>query len=126
MVVTGFAAAAGLRNNPALQAAFKNIGGEGIPDPTTYDQWFNAVGEGRRKLAVGSRRYDVVKASLGGQRSPEWSDFISAETGEILPIETLRRETQIDRIARKIGVRALIASRRDAIAEISRTGFLVN
>lgn len=116
----------GLENNPALQAAFANVGGEGIPDPTTYDQWFNAVGEGRRKLAVGSRRYDAVKALLNGQREPEWTDFIDAETGKILSVDTLRNESPIDRILRKQGVNSLIAARRDAIAEIARTGFLVN
>jgi len=115
----------GFADNPALQAAFRNAQGAGIPDPATYDRWFSSVGERRRKLAVGSRRYDTIKTVLDGTRDPEWSDFINAETGELLPISELKEENALDRAERKLAVNALISARRETISQIASTGFLL-
>ena len=89
-------------NDPAVKSAFANASGAGIPDPGTYDQWFAGADEARRKLAVGSRRYNAMREVLAGQRDPEWTDFIDAE-GKLLPVGQLRAETAFERAACKYG-----------------------
>lgn len=112
-----------LENDPDVAAAFKNATGAGIPDPATYDQWFNQVDEGRRKMAVGVRRYSLVKRQLFKIREPEWTDFID-ENGKLLSIAELEKESTVTRMARKEAVAQAIQKRgRDRVI-VNRQGFI--
>ena len=53
-----------LERDPDLAAELTNASGDSIPDPLEYAEWFDEADEGRRKLAVGKRRYDEVKKKL--------------------------------------------------------------
>jgi SPP1 gp7 family putative phage head morphogenesis protein len=46
------------KNDPQLQADFQNAAGNAIPDPQVYSQWFDQADVGRRKMAVGAKRYN--------------------------------------------------------------------
>ena len=109
-------------DNPELMTDFENASGEVITDPTTYDQWFLQADEVRRKLAVGTRRYQAVQKML--DREPEWTDFVS-ETGSLIPTDQLKRETADDRLARKALVSELLTKRREKLRQISQFGFVL-
>lgn len=108
--------------DPLVMAEFKNAAGDVIPSPTTYDRWFSDADPVRRKLAVGTRRYNAMKAKLNDERDLEWSDFID-DQGRLLPIETIKNESVIERAARKELVAKMIAERRQRISQVSQFGF---
>lgn len=112
-----------LENDPAVQAAFANASGAGIPDPATYDQWFSRVDPGRRKMAVGVRRYNEMTSILSNQREPQWTDFIDPQ-GQLLPIEQMKSETPLERMIRKEEVDRSIHQRKVQMQQMFRTGFL--
>ena len=114
---------ADLDSDPVLSATFRNEQGAGIPDPATYDRWFAGADVARRRLAVGTRRYNDLVDQLGGTRDPEWADFINPETGELLPRDTIKNESILDRIVRKGRVAQLIADREKRIQDIANAGF---
>lgn len=107
-------------NDPAIRAEFSNAAGNAIPDPSVYTQWFERADGGRRRMAVGVKRYNTVQTLL--QRKPEWTDFID-ENGKLLSVSHLRGETERSRIARKARVDQAIASRRELISQVNRFGF---
>ena len=110
-------------DDPKVKKFFRTKSGAGIPDPASYDQWFSQADEGRRKMAVGVRRYNEVKKQLARIREPEWSDFID-ETGKLLPLDQIKSETIARRQSRKVKVAAEIAARGDQRTEVSDRGFL--
>jgi len=111
-----------LKNNPELQAEFRNAANQPIPDPHVYSQWFDSADEGRRKQAVGVRRYDSMKRQLGGVRDPQFTDFIDGN-GKIMTIRTLRAETAQGREARLKRVRGAMEKRQEMLSQVSRFGF---
>ena len=108
-------------NDPVLNAAFRNEDGAGIPDPATYDEWFARVDVGRRRLAVGTKRYNAVASEL--DREPEWSDFIEPENGALVGVTDFENESTLERIIRKGKVAKLIAERKKRIQDIANVGF---
>ena len=115
-----------IANDPELKSEFENADGEPIPDPQTYSQWFDEADEGRRKLAVGVRRYAAVVKRLqqrGEKRSPKWTDFIDGN-GVLLTLKHIAEETPTDQIFRLLNIDSLIASRADLIAKMRAAGFL--
>lgn len=111
-------------NDPAIRAEFENASGQPIVDPQVYDEWFRSASVGKRKMVVGSAKYESMKRQLGGVREPEWTDFID-ENGKMLPLKTLRAETLAGRAARKRKVDELIQTRKKLLADVSRYGFVV-
>lgn len=109
--------------DPELQAAFQSAGGAGIPDPASYDQWFAQADTGRRKTAVGSRRYNTMANVLAGDRPPEWTDFVD-EDGKLLSLGRLKNESIIDRVERKMRVERVIRQRAELIRQIANKGFV--
>jgi len=109
-----------IENDPALTAVFKNAQNEVAPDPVEYSSWFERADEQRRRLAVGGRRYDTVKARLGD--NPPWSAFIDPQTGSLLPLRTLSREHPETRAKRIDEVRGLIDQRAQALRRVLAFG----
>lgn len=99
-----------IEEDPALTAVFRNAQSEVAPDPVAYNEWFDGADEKRRRLAVGGRRYDAMKEEFGGQ--PPWSAFIDPNTGSLVPLATLEREStrartkRIGQVSRAIDERA--------------------
>jgi len=108
-------------NDPALRAEFQNAAGNAIPDPQVYSQWFDRADVGRRKMAVGAKRYDAVRKKLG--RTPGFTDFIGTD-GAVLPIDHLRRETVRDRELRLSAVSQQMLHRQALLTKASRFGFV--
>lgn len=106
----------------AVQASFANAAGAAIPDPSTYDDWFNSVDEGRRKMAVGAERYNIMARALGNTRSPEWTDFLYPD-GTLLSRSELKNEAPFDRAVRKQFVAQAIQDRKNLIQQVSARGF---
>lgn len=113
---------ADLEDDPEIAAEFRNASREAIPDPQEYGHWFQSADEGRRKLAVGVRRYNLVKKSFGGSRDPEWTDFIDGQ-GKLMSIYDLVSETSEERLVRKGLLSRKIDARRQMIQQIAATGF---
>ena len=113
-----------LENDPEVAAAFANDAGAGIPDPASYDKWFETADPERRMMAVGARRYRAVQDMLRGLREPEWTDFIDSD-GELLPVSTIKSESAADRAARKYEVGEVIRKRGEQVKAIAAKGFLV-
>ena len=110
-----------IATNPALQAAFQNAEGDFAPDPLAYDQWFRAASEPRRRLAVGSGRYSWMKSKVG--RAPEWGDFVTPE-GKLIPIDVLKRESDVVRLARRSDVQLMMRRQADYLRQVAATGFV--
>lgn len=75
---------------PALQvadAAGNNLTPTAPLDPQITGEWFADASARDQRLAVGTERYELARASLG--RSPQWSDFTDAG-GQILTVDSLR------------------------------------
>ena len=112
-------------NDPKLAAEFKNEKDQHIPDPAAYDQWFRQADEPRRRQAVGSSRYDVVKRRLQPTgEQPEWKDFIKPD-GSLVPVQTLKRESAAVASERKLEVGLMLAQREDLFRQIALRPFTI-
>lgn len=108
--------------DPAVMAEFKTAAGVLIPDPAAYDQWFDQADEGRRRLAVGSRRYDIVKQRLGNTRKPEWTDFLDGN-GELLSLFKLQGADPGELFREKSQLMTTIKARNELLQQVRTTGF---
>ena len=106
-----------LADDPALSAVFSNAAGHAIPDPASYSAWWSSVDIGRRKLSVGSGRYNAMSRKLQGVREPEWEDFIEPD-GTRLKIGEIRSESDESREDRRQLVFAGIRERAKLLQRI--------
>lgn len=111
-----------LEKDPAVQKAFKSASGAGIPEPASYDRWFSQVDVGRRKMAVGSGRYNEVSRQLTRIREPEWTDFIG-DDGKLMSIKELKSESSYERQARKERLKKRISDQGSDITSVRDRGF---
>lgn len=102
---------------------FANVDSAVIPDPLHYDSWFRRADDQRRRLAVGARRFAVVKDQLGGA-TPEWGHFLDPDTGSLLPLDHLKTESDVARAERTAKVRAAIAHEGQQRRDVANYGFL--
>jgi SPP1 gp7 family putative phage head morphogenesis protein len=109
-----------IETDAALVAEFRDQQGKLIPDPAEYSQWYLRADEGKRKMAVGAGRYNVLKSKF--QREPAWSDFLDG-TGNLVSIDTLRKETEQQYHKRKRSVLMLLDARRNLILQTISTGY---
>lgn len=109
-------------SNPAVAQTFKNDSGSRIPDPVAYEDWFRRADERRRRKAVGSRRYDVVKKQKPEGQQPEWSDFIGKD-GKLIPVTVLKQGGE-SALARKVEVGVMLAQRRSDFLAITQAPFV--
>ncbi len=112
-----------IANNPALQAAFRNADGDFAPDPAAYDRWFRRASEPRRRAAVGAGRYNAVRSRLPEGQRPEWGDFVTPD-GKLVKVETLRRESEDARLARRAEVSVMMRRQENYIRQVARQGFI--
>ena len=112
--------------NPAAMAAFQTATGQLIPDPASYQQWWQQASEREQMTAVGVRRWQTVRDLLQKEpipRKPEWADFIDPE-GRLLPVETLQAETPQERAERLQQVRRMLAERERLFRQAASQGFV--
>lgn len=110
-----------ITSNPEAMAVFANARDTAIPDPATYDQWFDKADTRSRQLAVGARRYSLVRELL--DRVPDWLDFINPN-GRLLSMRKLMGESERARNARREQVAKVIAARKDMIEKVATYGFI--
>ena len=111
-------------DDPTKRAVFTNAHQKLIPDPSTYDEWFNRADVKHRRLAVGARRYETVRSQLRQGEPIAWDLFVDPKDGSLLSIDYLEQEGFWDRAERRAKVQNLINSRRAAIRHVSTFGFL--
>lgn len=104
------------------EPVFQNIRGSLIPDPISYSDWFSQADEKRRRLAVGTRRYNAVATSMHGD--PDWAAFLDPVTGDLVPLARLESETWLERESRARKVREKLLALRSQLGELSTVGFL--
>jgi hypothetical protein len=92
------------------------------PDHVVYSDWWRSADERRRRVAVGTRRYSLVRDLLGAE--PEWEHFVDPETGQLLGHAELRGEEPKDRHARVNRVRHVLALLRAGLVATGATGWL--
>lgn len=110
-------------NDPQLRTEFQNAAGDSIPDPIVYSQWFDNVDPGRRKMAVGVKRYESMRRQLGSTREPRFTDFIDGD-GKLMTVQALRAETAQQRERRLRRVDTMITQREALLGQVSRFGFI--
>jgi hypothetical protein len=103
-------------------AVFQNNAGNVVPDPAVYADWFRKADERRRRLAVGTRRYTLMRNKLG--RHPDYAHFVNPRTGELLKMETLKREAPAKRSARVGKVNQIMKRNKEMIRQTKTFGFL--
>src|SRR5439155_108240 len=113
-----------IADNPELLATFASAEGQLVPDPVAYSEWFDQADERRRRTAVGSRRYALVRDTAGAE--PDWAHFLDPEDGELLPLAVLQTEDAGARADRINRVRQLMGERRELIKQVQTYGFLLN
>lgn len=102
--------------------AFRNAQQDLIPDPLLYRDWFRQADERRRRIAVGVRRYERMKAELG--RKPEWEHFLDPLTGDLVARDALAQETDVARNERVAKARAILGQRQKEAGELAAFGFV--
>ena len=107
-----------VKNDPVVAPHFQNDGGHAIPDPDIYSKWWSGADDGRRKISVGSGRFNAMSGILGGTRPPEWEDFIRPD-GSRLKVGELKAETTQERETRRQGVATAIRTRTALLQKVT-------
>ena len=110
-------------NDPTRLKLFTNAQDKLVPDPSVYSEWFAAADERRRKVAVGARRYSLVKGQLSAPWTLSWEHFIDPETGSLVPEDRLQYEDRTERDERIAKVRSQIVRNREQIRQLATYGF---
>jgi len=112
-----------LRGDDAIQnhPDFTTATGALVTAPDVYSDWFANADEPRRRLAVGTRRYSLLKNTLGAH--PSWEHFLDTD-GSLLSVDSLATETDQQRADRLAKVRAALAHRRTLTRQVRQYGFV--
>jgi len=113
-----------IENDPAAKALFTDNDKKLIPDPVTYDSWFQTASEQEKKWAVGARRLATVKAKMKPGESPTWSHFIDPVSGQLIDTQKLKNETSQRTQSRLDRMKDVLAKRKEIIVQVSRFGYL--
>lgn len=113
-----------IENNPDLKTLFTDQRNDIIPDPQTYEQWFAQASDRERRWAVGTRRLRAAERRLEPGESLTWASMINPRTGQLLPTETIQRETPRRRETRIAVVADIIAERSELHRQITKFGYL--
>lgn len=111
-----------IADDAGRMAVFTDAEEQLVPDPLTYSEWFDRAPLAARQTAVGVRRYKVVSDALGA--SPSWEYFIDPDQGGIMPMASLRDETDDDRAARVGRVRQQMGERREWLRKAKMLGWV--
>lgn len=109
-----------IEESPSLKAVFTNAQHEFVPDPLEYSTWFERADEPRRRLAVGARRYAVLKERYGD--NPPWAAFIDPDSGSLMPMRTLADEGTAQRAERMGAVTEAVAKRGEMLRAVLTYG----
>lgn len=91
----------------------KYIGSESklLPDPLVYSDFWRQATERQKRIAVGSRRYDLVTKLHGANAS--YFHFID-DNGDLLPMDAISQEKASDTAMRVMRLRTIMANARAA------------
>jgi SPP1 gp7 family putative phage head morphogenesis protein len=71
-----------------------------ILDPGNVNDWFARQPEDFRRRVVGKNRYNLMKQQLG--REPDWASFVDPQSGQLLKMADLKKESAVD-ASRRVG-----------------------
>jgi SPP1 gp7 family putative phage head morphogenesis protein len=109
-------------DDPEYLAELRSLTASSGPDIVTQQQWWQQTDEGRKRLAVGSKRYQAMKDHLG--REPDWVDFVNVDGG-FMKTPALLSETPEQRERRRMAIQMTIADQGNAARDVSRLGFAI-
>jgi SPP1 gp7 family putative phage head morphogenesis protein len=109
-------------DDPTFLAELRASGGTSGPDIVTQQQWWKTADEARKRISVGSKRYDSMRSILG--REPDWIDFI-ADNGRLLKIKELEAETSIERGNRRAAILTALTMQGQQVSQIGGMQFLL-
>jgi SPP1 gp7 family putative phage head morphogenesis protein len=115
-----------LRANPQLMQAMRTEANKIIPDPASYEDWWQVASTKQREMVVGVKRYDAVRRFLKQHmphRQPEFADFIATD-GTLLPISALQDQTLDQWRERRLAVDLMIAQRRASYQVAASQGII--
>lgn len=113
-----------VEDDPALKALFADVAGSVIPDPRTYDRWFDHASEAERRWAVGARRMAAARQKLQPGEPLRWASMVDPQTGTLLPHQEIVAETPRRRVDRIQRVSDIIADRSELHRQITTYGYL--
>src|SRR5215204_2879715 len=91
-----------------------------IPDVSHFADWFATASTKQQQAATGARRLAIATQAL--DRKPTWAEMVDPETGRLLTLDQLRKETPADRAARLAKVDEHIARNRAAVQKVAAFG----
>jgi len=109
-------------DDPAYLAELRALTANSGPDIVTQQQWWQQTDESRKRLAVGSKRYQAMKDKLN--REPDWVDFVNVDGG-FIKTENLLKESAEQRERRRMAIQMTIAEQGQAARDVSRLGFAI-
>lgn len=105
-----------------LEPVFTDNEASLIPDHVVFSDWFRAADEKRRRTAVGTRRYSLLRDKLG--REPNWEHFLDDDAANLMSLADLKAETEQERHTRLAKVYAAITRRHIAKRLVATYGFI--
>jgi SPP1 gp7 family putative phage head morphogenesis protein len=109
-------------NDPAKMAVFTQNAGKVVPDPKTWDTWFQGADDRRRRVAVGVKRLRAAERIVGKDQLT-YAHLVDIK-GRMLSVKHLESETSEQRAERVGKVQAIFAHRAELIRQTSTFGFL--
>lgn len=96
-----------------------NAEGSLIPNVLVYQDWFKRATERQRRIAVGTRRYDLITSKHGKDASYY---YYIQDNGDLIPLETAKRESPKDTQDRVHAVRLMAQANRRNRRDVLATG----
>lgn len=93
------------------------------PDTRTYSDWFDRQPMDVKRAAVGVKRWDAVKETLG-QRKVQWADFIDPATQDLIGPEPLKSENLVGLLQRRAAVQSQQRQQASDLGQVRTYGFL--
>ncbi len=97
----------------------KNAEGSLIPSVLVYQDWFRNATERQKRIAVGSRRYDIITRKHG--KNASYYYFIQ-DNGDLMPLADIMKESPEDTADRVRAVQSLAQSQRRQRRDVLATG----
>lgn len=101
-------------------AAFVDNADKLIPDPAHFADWFEKASPQQRAKAAGVRRLQAAADKWGF--TPTWTDLVDPETGKLLSVEQIKRESNEAWTARKAAVWSSITMNRELVKRVAAFG----
>jgi len=108
-------------NDPVYLAELRSLTAGG-PDVNSMSAWWNETDIERRRLSVGTKRYNTLADHLG--RQPDWVDFINVDGG-LMKLPALLKETEEQRQRRRMAINMTVGDQARLAADVKQLGFTI-